>query len=885
MAVNPCSVCNRPVRDYQRAIFCDLCSTWVHLACTSLDVKTYNTLSETDEDWYCHSCLATTFPFNSIDDDLEYFNSLHNFNFSNRINLATFNNPNMLNIINNCKVVDKQIDPDRNLLAGNSKNSSYFTDSEFNNLLISNNIDDSNFSVLHLNARSLGNKMTEFLTFLTSLTHSFTVITVTETWVNDVTQISIPDYNCFLKPRTGSVGGGVAIYVRNTIHCINRVDLDEFASQYFEFSSVSLYYNNHKHTTVGVVYRPPNTDINLFSSDYSMLLTKLSHEKNKLFITGDFNINLLNYEVHSETHSFLDDAFSHFLYPVITQPTRFSPTSATLIDNIFARNLPENYLSGILLNDMSDHLPVFYVANEKHNDLKSVKYVLRKYRNYNENAITSFANKISNISWDNIIAPNDTNLSYNNFMNIFGSLYNEYFPLITKRIKIINNRYKPWITSGILKSIRRKNALYRNWINNRNEHTMAKYKKYKNKLVTIIRSAENIYFCNRFTELKDDISKTWNLIKSLINPAGIKPDLPKQIKINSTTVKDPSIIANKFNEYFVGIGQKLAKNIKQSDKNFQNYLANITQPATSMFINPTSSDEICNIILRLKNSKSVGNDGISTKIVKAVAQYISVPLSEVFNVSLSTGVFPDTLKIARITPIYKSDDKSCISNYRPISILSVFSKILESIMYTRLITYLTSNKILADNQYGFREKHSTYMALINLVDKISEQIDSKMITAGIFIDLSKAFDTIDHTILLQKMHHYGIRGIARDWFQSYLYTRQQYVQIDNSISALLTVNCGVPQGSTLGPLLFLLYVNDLISVSNIAHIVMFADDTNLFFSENDIGRLTSLINSELKNISDWFKANKLSINIKKTHYILFCSKKKILCKLFTSKDR
>ena len=167
-------------------------------------------------------------------------------------------------------------------------------------------------------------------------------------------------------------------------------------------------------------------------------------------------------------------------------------------------------------------------------------------------------------------------------------------------------------------------------------------------------------------------------------------------------------------------------------------------------------------------------------------------------------------------------------------------------MYTRLITYLTSNKILADNQYGFREKHSTYMALINLVDKISEQIDSKMITAGIFIDLSKAFDTIDHTILLQKMHHYGIRGIARDWFQSYLYTRQQYVQIDNSISALLTINCGVPQGSTLGPLLFLLYVNDLISVSNIAHIVMFADDTNLFFSENDIGRLTSLINSELK---------------------------------------
>ena len=228
-----------------------------------------------------------------------------------------------------------------------------------------------------------------------------------------------------------------------------------------------------------------------------------------------------------------------------------------------------------------------------------------------------------------------------------------------------------------------------------------------------------------------------------------------------------------------------------------------------------------------------------------------------------------TFKIASVTPIYKTGDENDFGNYRPISVLPCFSKMLERIMYKRLYNHLSQNHMLYPKQFGFQKSHSTEHAIIQLIDQINSSFEKNNFTLDVFIDLSKAFDTVDHHILISKLENYGVNGNNLRWFQSYLKNREQYLNFNNKITTLSQITCGVPQGSILGPLLFLIYVNDLNNASSILDPIMFADDTNLFYSQKNIHQLFTKINEELEKIGDWFKANKLSLNNKKTKYTLF----------------
>ena len=232
------------------------------------------------------------------------------------------------------------------------------------------------------------------------------------------------------------------------------------------------------------------------------------------------------------------------------------------------------------------------------------------------------------------------------------------------------------------------------------------------------------------------------------------------------------------------------------------------------------------------------------------------------------------MKIARVIPLFKAGDQAVFTNYRPVSILPCFSKFLEKVIYKRLLNYINELGIFCNNQFGFRKGHSTSLALVDLFDKISSAIDRKEHSVGIFLDLSKAFDTVDHNILLDKLNYYGIRGLALDLIKSYLSDSMQYVQYNQTNSIKRNISCGVPQGSILGPLLFLLYINDLANVSKLLTVILFADDSNIFYSHNDPTILTRVLKEETEKLSEWFKANKLSLNLDKRKYMLFKPKQK-----------
>jgi len=302
----------------------------------------------------------------------------------------------------------------------------------------------------------------------------------------------------------------------------------------------------------------------------------------------------------------------------------------------------------------------------------------------------------------------------------------------------------------------------------------------------------------------------------------------------------------------------------------------ICSPSPNSFaLSLTSSEEILNLSHSFHPTHSRGVDDIDPCIASAFVDKVAPLLAEMINCSFTTGIVPQAIKIAKVVPIYKKGDKDDVTNYRPISILPYFSKFYEKLMYNRLYNFVEKSDIIFRTQHGFQPGHSPFMSLLSMQDKISNAIENNEYSVGIFFDLAKAFDTVNHEILLKKLENYGIRGEQLKWFISYFENRQQCVCCNDAFSDLRAIDYGVPQGSNLGPLLFLIYINDLPNVSPIMFFILFADDTNVFFSHSSLQTLTQVVNTELTLVADWFSANRLTLNLDKTNFILFKSHRKI----------
>ena len=392
-------------------------------------------------------------------------------------------------------------------------------------------------------------------------------------------------------------------------------------------------------------------------------------------------------------------------------------------------------------------------------------------------------------------------------------------------------------------------------------------KTYNKILKRNIEHAKRIYYEHRFNKYKNDAKNTWKVIKKLINRNVAKKQKPCRFKVDDKILTEEHEIANAFNTYFTNIGPSLASNIKtNTDKTFDYFLG---RPRALKFtFNQITETDVIKIIDGLPSKNSSGIDDMSPNLLKSIKHEISKPITLIINQCFQKGIFPDKLKIAKVVPIYKCNDETALNNYRPISVLPSLSKVFERVIFNQIHEYFNLHNLYYGNQYGFRKGHSTELAILEVIDRVTLSLDIGDTPINIYLDLSKAFDTLNHDILLQKLNHYGIHGISLDLFRSYLSRRQQYVDYNGTKSKLLNITTGVPQGSILGPLLFIIYINDIAHSSNKFDFIIYADDTTLCSTLNRNTNIDA-INTELNNITEWLLINKLSLNVNKTKAMVF----------------
>ena len=755
---------------------------------------------------------------------------------------------------------------------------SYYQEESINEL--SKKHSANSLKVFHHNINSFGKNSTELIANLECLKFSFDIICLTEVRRTSIGIINMvfTDHHIFLEnPDTAK--GGVALMIRqNKFNNITELDPNtgfdlknkcdciqcKIENKWVRFNI------NGQAVIVGGIYRHPNGNIQHFNDALKNTISQI-HDDTLAIILGDININLLS-ESEEKVENYLNNYLEKSFIPCITLPTRITDHSATLIDHIFLkcpRKLLQNKCSsGNLIFDVSDHLPNFIFFNIDAPSIKDRPYI----RLFTEKRKKLFLDNLENEQ--SLINENDlgeVNSSYNIFSTNYLNLFNKYFPYV--RQSRSSYKDKPYITSGIKVSIKTRNMLYFKYLNNKNDINKSIWRRFRNKTRTVITRAQETYYNKLLNDHQNSSRQLWNTFGKILNKNKQNKRKIGNLNINGDKISDPQTITENFNNFFSQIGDNLAA--KFAGNNTNEYKKYLGSPANqSMLLYKISQNEIKNAIKNLKNSNSSGADEITSTFVKLSAPILIPALHGIFNLSLTSGVYPQKLKIAKVVPIHKKGDSTSMNNYRPISILSTINKIFEKILHARLTKYIEDFNILYKYQFGFRKNHSTELALIEIVDQIRMSLNNGDMTCGIFVDLSKAFDTVNHEILIDKLHHYGIRGKTLDLFKSYLGSREQFTSIDKVKSGTRPINCGVPQGSVLGPLFFILFINDLPNCCPLGNVRIFADDTNVFVHGDNIDELIIASRNIMISLSTWFLANKLTLNTDKSSFTIFKSPRK-----------
>ena len=705
---------------------------------------------------------------------------------------------------------------------------------------------------IHLNVRSLLPKIDE----IRFLVHSadLDVVCINESWLDDSVnnnEIAIVGYNVIRNDRNRH-GGGVIMYIKETISYICRSDLQ---NQTVEAVWIELAAQSTNPVLCCSVYRPPSAGIDYYETLLDML-DKVTDEKKEFVLLGDLNFNYIIDE------TLCDNPVHHIetLYTaqqMVTDPTRVTTKSSTLLDVILSTIPCRHNVTCVRKTAISDHYLVCTVIDIGECKRKSNVHKYIRYRDYKVFEVHKFLEDVDKSSILTKITDHvDACSAWSHWKKEYTRICDKHAPFRISRLK---DRYNPWITREIITLMYKRDHLHSKAIKLNDDELLSQYRSVRNEVKKKILTAKSEYYATLEFECNKNPKKLWK-------------HLNKLAPCTQSVTAQSDITANEFNEYFSKIGLETAASLDNTtcDHDWKN------PPSIYKFTyKKVEHETMIKLLKTLSLESSIDVLGFDCKLLRLSAEVIGPNLSHILNLSLNSGDIPDDWKLARVTPVYKGrGDINVKLNYRPISVICHIAKLVEKEVQTQFLAYLIEHDFLCLDQSAYRKYHSTQTSLHNTVDEWLQNIDDLLATAVCFLDISKCFDTIDHKILLKKLSGYGVENMEVRWFTSYLKDRRQMVNYNNEVSQPYVIPIGVPQGSTLGPILFLLYINDLPQYVHNGQLSMFADDTVIYCTGKTVYEAQCNLQKSLDKVEDWYDKNKLKLNSSKSNSMLIASSSK-----------
>ena len=722
---------------------------------------------------------------------------------------------------------------------------------------------NNSLSIYHHNIRGCRTNFDHFKCFVTSLKTTFSFIALTETNISEDIDYNyeLPGYYCI----NHFSNHGNKFYCLRSLQCNKTSDLC-LNNEFIESLFINISHQSLDKLCIGVIYRPhANTIANFNNYLENNVMIKFKRNVNYI-ITGDFNINLLAHNSNEHVKNFSNILMTKNLVPSIfcvTRPNNLNPLNSTCIDHFWS-NICLPHRTYVIENYDSDHFPIAYIVENVCISSK-IKITFCDFSNRNfEKFRTDFPALINDYN-GNLIEPESAVSDLNKWLM---SILNNYFPIKNKSISI-KRLNSPWISDDVLKCIQKKHELYR--LHRDGLLPKEVYVKFKNVLTVTLKKLKSAYFQNAFEIANHDISQTWKILNDITRNS-------KKRKMNDITFLDypdavgttenQAEIVNIFKDHFVNGPKKLVDQLPVvvPSLNYDNLPSN----HRSIFFSRSNSNEVVRVLKAFAN-KSCGVKDVPIKILKSIACEIAPLLSTIFNLIIQTGIYPDSLKIVRVRPIFKTGNRLDVSNYRPISVLPTLNKIFEKLLLVRLNSFIECNHTLTETQFGFREHRGTQDACLSLIEKLQMAYSNNLHSLVVFIDLKSAFDTVHFNRLLFKLEKIGIRGIALQLFNSYLTNRKLFVGLDDFSSDLSHIESGVPQGSSLSATLFNIYINDCVYFLSDTLNFLYADDTSLLRNSQSIEDLYNSMQRALNIFFEWTVHNLLTINTSKTK-VMFISR-------------